>query len=265
MTVFTFTLQLLEPLMVTGLEGDPNSNVTLDYIPGSVIRGALISQYLKTKPANYSFDPANKAQDEYKLFFNGSVRYLNAYPSMEHHLEKIRTLPTPLSWVVQKDSKPETDIYDMCCSLLPDEQTKPLSKHFFYQQGKLVWTTKPEHQLTIHTQRERRHGRSTESDGAVFRYESLEAYSQFIGVILVEDDSLTTSIEELLKNKELNLGGSRTAGYGRVNVIDWKEKQDWKEAGEVNDIEEDSTFTITLLSNALVRNDEGQYQLDLPI
>ena len=31
-----------QPLLLTSLQGDPNSSVSFSYIPGSVVRGALI-------------------------------------------------------------------------------------------------------------------------------------------------------------------------------------------------------------------------------
>lgn len=274
MKAVTFTLELLEPLMVTGLEGDPNSNVTLDYVPGSVIRGALIARYLRSKPKQYQFDPANKKQDERKLFFNGSVRYLNAYPLAKLSFDEIRTLPTPLSWFAEKDLEPTADhptatAYDLCHKsakgAFGKKQNKFLGKPFSCQDGKDIYLIQPEHRLAIHTQRERRHGRSMEDGGAIFRYESLETGSRFGGVILFEDDSLVNEIESLLKDKQLNLGGSRTAGYGRAKVSDWSKKTSWNEADEPSEIDAGMTFTITLLSNALIRDDNGQYQTELPL
>ena len=46
MIALSFELCLKEPLLATALEGDPNSAVSLPFIPGSMLRGALIGRYL---------------------------------------------------------------------------------------------------------------------------------------------------------------------------------------------------------------------------
>ena len=39
MNVINYQITLLEPTLVTALQGDPNSSVAFDYLPGSVLRG----------------------------------------------------------------------------------------------------------------------------------------------------------------------------------------------------------------------------------
>ena len=45
---FTYVLELLEPLLANSLAGDANSAQSLPYVPGSLIRGALINVYRQT-------------------------------------------------------------------------------------------------------------------------------------------------------------------------------------------------------------------------
>ena len=49
MKVINYRIDLLEPTLVTSLQGDPNSAVAFDYLPGSVLRGILIGKYLGSK------------------------------------------------------------------------------------------------------------------------------------------------------------------------------------------------------------------------
>ena len=37
MTTITYRVTLLEPLLVTAVEGDPNSGVAYDHLPGSAL------------------------------------------------------------------------------------------------------------------------------------------------------------------------------------------------------------------------------------
>ncbi|WP_054864388.1 hypothetical protein [Methanosarcina barkeri] len=56
MKALTFNIHLLEPLLVNDISGgDPNSAIGFEFIPGSVIRGALIGKYLQGK-TKYSID-----------------------------------------------------------------------------------------------------------------------------------------------------------------------------------------------------------------
>ena len=93
MKTIIYRLTLLEPVLVTALDGDPNSAVAFDYLPGSVLRGALIGQYLRVN--NISPKQFNAGNDEIqRLFFNGGTRFLNGYPVERNQ----RTLPVPESW-----------------------------------------------------------------------------------------------------------------------------------------------------------------------
>lgn len=268
MKAITFALELLEPLMATGLEGDPNSNVTLDYIPGSVIRGALIGHYLNDKSKReLAFDG-----NERELFFDGSVRYLNAYPLIRLSLDEVRSLPTPLSLYAKKGAEPGATVHDLSYQSLKDafgdEQSKQVSLPFFHIEGQEVFFLKPMHRLAIHAQRERRHGRSVQGDGAVFRYDALAAGTRFGGVILAKNDSSIGKLESLLKETQLNLGGSRTAGYGGVRVQGISVIDNWNEAAlpqGLAEIAKGRRFTITLLSHTIVRNENGQHCAELSL
>ncbi len=75
MIALTFTLHALEPLLITRLEGDPNSAVSYPYVPGSTLRGALIGQLPKERRQRLAIEPGDR-----RLFIDGSTCYLNAYP-----------------------------------------------------------------------------------------------------------------------------------------------------------------------------------------
>ncbi len=76
MNALTFQIHLHEPVLVTqGGSGDPNSAVGFDFIPGSVIRGALIGKYIQGRNED-KVDATDK--DFRRLFFDGNVSFLNA-------------------------------------------------------------------------------------------------------------------------------------------------------------------------------------------
>jgi len=216
MQALTFLIRLIDPLLATQpLSGEPNSAVTYPFIPGSMIRGALIARYLGGKEV----DAAN---DEFrKLFLDGDMCYLNAYPA--HPIQKTRMLPRPLSWYVPKDHVDDAGakIYDFAVETLESDEPHKLPKggEFCYrtERGE-VQLGNPAIRITVHNASDDRNCKR-EGESQVFRYDALAPGGTFIGVILSEDkDALENTIQPLLAKGNLFLGGSQTAGYGRVEI-----------------------------------------------
>ena len=94
MPVIQYRITLLEPAIFTALQGEPNSSVSFDYVPGSTLRGLLIGVY-----GTQAIDAGEPTTQ--RLFFSGETRFLNAYIVEEQTQQ--RTLPVPGSWQRNKD------------------------------------------------------------------------------------------------------------------------------------------------------------------
>lgn len=229
MNGFTYTLTLLEPVLANSLGGEPNSANSLFYIPGGLIRGAAINAYTGVK------DAGNK--DFHRLFLDGSVRFLNAYPLSENG----RALPTPLKYKAPKYFS------GSAFSTIKDEQIHAIEE---------TW------QINVHTQRDAEAGHAKTTAGAVYRYISLPAGLILEGAVLVDDDTDFPTIKALLKEtKTILLGKARTAGYGAARLA-------VKDGLTLNEFNRDlkgqlSKFTLVLLSPAIVRDENGQSSLDI--
>ena len=80
-----------------GPEGDPNTETSLPYVPGAVVRGALAGRYL----AQSGHDTGSVFAE---CFLHGAVRYLNAYlVYVEAQGTERRSLPVPAHWAREKD------------------------------------------------------------------------------------------------------------------------------------------------------------------
>jgi CRISPR-associated protein Csx10 len=268
MIAIRYTLKLLEPLLATALQSDPNSAVSYPYIPGSLIRGMLIGKYLTDTEEKYF---AVKGESR-RRFLDGRTRYLNGYvldPAGN------RTLPTPLSWYHEKGAKPE-DRYGIFDKSYPEfndgdfleaeppiDQPKPQEPQFCVIDEGNVTFFNPDRQVNIHTRREdRRAGRATDDDlGAVFRYDALAAGQFFGGVILCDDPAdAKTLVKNLTVDTEFVVGGSRSGGYGRVRVTDVESISNWRETeASSDDIPAGEMFTVTLLSDMIARDRNGQF------
>ncbi len=238
MKVIYYRIELLEPALVTSVQGDPNSAVAFDYLPGSVLRGILIGKYLASKPTDAS-DKSDDSDTLRRLFFEGSIRYLNGYPlDAEGHA----SMPVPASWHRVKGNK-EGPIFDFAIKAGNDKlQWQTVKDPFYTQPDQSVRLISPDRNVALHTQRTTRFGRAMpkhtdrrqtggkpeellkgdEIPGAVYRYDALAAGQTFQATILCDNDADEQILRGLLKDLmggHITLGGSRSGGYGQAKII----------------------------------------------
>ncbi|HHV24802.1 MAG TPA: hypothetical protein GXX65_09860 [Methanosarcina sp.] len=268
MKALTFNIRLLEPLLVNDISGgDPNSAIGFEFIPGSVIRGALIGKYLQGKPKS-SIDAEDAEFRE--LFFDRAVCFLNAYPLNKDYS---RSLPTPLSWHVEKGD-PDNTIYDFAIEDYldseengPEKNWKKVSEPFCHlfesDEGEGIILYQPSNQVQIHIFRANRQ-KETAGESTIFRYQALEAGQVFSGIILAESELCFKKIKDLLTDGVIfNFGKSHLAGYGHVKINNINSYDEWEEYSAVGD-GEDNAVVITLLSDTIIRDENtGAYSTNL--
>lgn len=244
MTILTFKLTLQEPVLVTAPGGDPNTDESQAYIPGSAIRGALVAQYLQRNGKDNLFS---------QLFLDGSTRFLNAY--LED--QGTRLLPTPEHWQREKDpasgeDKDKRRVYDL--SVHPLKVTTAVGGPFMAMDGDLVRTKRPSYQVAVHNARNREMGRAVKDDdrSALFRYHALAEGQNFIGRIVIED-ALMEKIRPLL-NSTVLLGGSNTAGYGLTIIEEIPDSTTRELSLPYIDIAAGEKFYVYLTSDAILRH-----------
>lgn len=249
-------LHLDSPVLITGIgNGDENSGRTLPYIPGAVLRGALIARY-QPKSGDLPVDETAAA-----LFFNGKVRYLNAYPVLHGQ----RALPLPASWRTNKGDqlKDRPVAYDLALGVIEDEDMLPerIKAAFCGGNESVVEVFKPRREIHVHIGGEER-GEVRKGSNTVFQYEALAAGQAWAALIVADDDVDLTRLRQLLaQDTHLSLGGSRSAGYGQVTISQVREGSALETP--VEDVDE--VVTVTLLSDALLRDASGQPTLDLDL
>lgn len=271
MNALSFKIELMEPLLVAQLgSGDENSAQSLDYIPGSVLRNALAARYITThKIDDAANDPTCRA-----LFFDDKVRVLNSY-----HADRMgkRSLPTPLSWVAEKEAlgnwKPDEKpgdylpFYDAAVDKemvkeLRDIKTLEGTGRFCRLSEDGIEFVHSARQVNVHIQRAHKRELKTKGESQVFVYDALAAGEIFCGAILAQNDTALETFQQMFtETPEFNIGGSRSAGYGRIRVYDVKLNTNWREANENENGEGD--IIVTLLSDAIVRDENGQFCDDI--
>lgn len=243
----TYRIRLQEPGLLAAPGGDPNTEISHNYIPGGAIRGALVARYLQ--PVRHT---ASSSDQFVTLFLSGAVRYLNAYPARPD-----RTLPASRAWATRKDKGDlvydRTDV-DQKAKVEAD-LPKPFGKPFVSQDSQSYPAI--EYEIAIHTARNREYGRALENDtqSALFRYQALARDQEFAGVILFDEaDAVDVDmLYSLLKEQEpLFLGGSHGAGYGLSQLTDATKVVDWREAPSAGIKVGDTSFRLYLTSDAIL-------------
>lgn len=268
MRAIPYRITLQEPLLAKRIAGDPNSGVSYPYVPGSVVRGAVVSAYRQAH-ALRTLD-AGDAEIQ-RLFFDGHTRYLNAYAV---DVEGVRALPTPRSLFHAKGQK--SCLYDFALETVHkvNEETVQFvaaakeSQLFCRIEGGSINFVSPQRRVNVHTQRDRMKGRAVTDAGAVFQYDALEEGQTFAGWVLVDTDADTEPLTALLQTIR-HIGGSSNSGYGRVSVavgaaID-SSQNSWSEtAVPYGVLYPGDTLVVTLLSDLLIRAPEtGNYTWDI--
>jgi CRISPR-associated protein Csx10 len=246
MTALLVTLKLETPLLITGISnGEENSSRSLPHIPGSALRGALAA---RIKSNDLPLDLVGK------LFFSGSVRFLNAYPvDQDGH----RMLPIPASWHVEKGAGLKNASAADLAFGENFEKNKRIKKHYVGKTGNQEYTYSPEEEIAIHIASQER-GVMKAGTSTVFQYQSLARGQKFRALIVADKPSDLDEIEKLLMPSMLYLGRSRSAGYGKV-VIEGFQRTDEPEVNPAS-----APFTIiTLLSDVILRDERGQPTHDL--
>ena len=96
-------------------------------------------------------------------------------------------------------------------------------------------------------------------ESTVFQYQALARGQRFAAVIVADDTTDLSEIENLLKHGDLlYLGRSRSATYGQVH-IESIERKEWHESQPADQ----PLITLTLLSDAILRDVFGQPTHDL--
>ena len=256
MKAITFRLRLLEPVLVSQAQsGEENSAIGLPFVPGSALRGALATRYLQSHP----LADAAKDADFRRFFLGGTVCYLNAYLWRED----TRLLPKPSSWFTEKDMADGEDATIHDWAVDPDqdlEQAKPPSGEFCLLQDTAVAVHKPERQVNVHITLEDPNRRG--EGNQVYRYDALAAGQVLAGAILAADDVDLSEVEELLEPAEVFLGGAHLVGYGRARFEGVATEEEWQEVAPGHG-PESGEVVVTLLSDVIVRGDNGQVGGDL--
>ena len=276
--VLRYRLTLKEPTVIPVADGDPNTVVTRQDIPGSHLLGAAAWHYLNGVNHAPTDDTFRNA------FLDGGLRFLTAYPEVYDRYESDepaqRTFPIPHS---VREFKEDERLVDFTETLDDDKKKKPkrrIGNRYARIYTKQLETTTVETVLNYHHARvpnDRRVGRATEDSGALFKYEAMQPDQSFQGAVLGTEGDLN-NFKKLLKNVDtIRLGRSQSAQYGLAQFtwidntpLDLNKHIEWE--GFIDIEKTDYTppllngrLIITTLSPVLAVNNNGHPDASFPI
>lgn len=217
MLKINYNITTLAPITFAEKSGDYVLFATKRYVPGSAVRGALATSYIK----EHKLEDAHLDDTFNELFLSGKVRFLPAYPKCAGINKEACVIP--LSLMASKDGK---SIKDFAWDNTPIPGYKKLSGFTVIDHAEQkLYETSTNIQIEFHMSRCSEGERSTGSSkvGNVYNYEYLEPYQEFIGSIIVDDinKELVDSLLPML-NEKLHLGRSKNTQYGtcKFSVLD---------------------------------------------
>ena len=211
-----------EPVKISGQNKAEEAESSLDYIPGSAVRGAVVGAYLRRGAKEEEIYTGSWKQKLLKRTW-----FLNAYPlyrekSGTKEGTERRSLPAPWCFYGKKTDLTRYNGGEISVRniLNPGENTgsaeeKVCAKEPFVFFGKdTVYGVKVRKEFRLHVSvnASENHGAGT----AMFRYGVISPGQEFCGIIMTEDDSLADEIKKLISEEVYYLGGSKGSGYGQT-------------------------------------------------
>ena len=287
--ILCYRLTLRESAVIPMSDGDPNTVMTRQEVPGSNVLGAAAWKYLR--------QPGNSAEnDEFRHFFlDGGVRFLMAYPEAIDG-EPQRTIPISHSIRKFKEgaNRPEEEKLVDFLELLDDSELldnqkkekkapkKRLDRHYA-----LIWKENLSTQL-VKMERNYHHARAglqaggrsigralgnQVEGGAFFQYEAIQADQIFQGAVLGSMRDLAKLQTWMPNGGLISVGRSRSAQYGQTE-FEWIDKTpqelngrvEWDAFLKTDDAPvADDCLIITTLSALLSVNKQGHPDVLFPV
>ncbi|MCD7826425.1 MAG: hypothetical protein LUH14_10785 [Clostridiaceae bacterium] len=243
-----YTFRNVEPIEIaddsTAQSGQAN---TLCYIPGSALRGAVIQALIR----DHLFEE-NKS-----MVLSDRMAFLNAYPEMDGH----ELIPSMKGFYEDKtdNGKNAKTIENMLKdgTISPGNKRASLGKYCYLKDG-CVFYSDMERGSDMKINKG-----NDEGDRTVFRNQYLMPGYDFSTYIAVHDsDSLAALVEgelkELQKSDSFVLGGSRSFGYGRCELLSVDVSEQLPYAEYMPKTGAKDCVYMMLLSNTSMKNSAGE-------
>jgi len=216
MKVLNYNIITKAPIIIPKTSGDINLIESEDFIPGSVILGAIANLYL----AQNKIKDALQDQMFKDLFLSDKVLFLNAMLKNNNYEAEF----FPLCY--QYDKNDPSIIYNIFKEdeeFFEDKQLKSITGLFAKKDDYSLLKLETAKEINFHHDRDKKSG--TSKKGYIFNYEAISKDQCFSGSILGDNKLLDEIRNLILSSNTLYLGRSKTAQYGKclINFVKTEE------------------------------------------
>lgn len=241
MKIFSFELVLLQPVRIANIDTSKIGETdTISYIPGSTIRGAVMS-HLSDALGN----AANK-----QLLLSDKVRFFNAYPVIEENKEKKQLYPSLMGFYENKQAT--GDLENIFAVENPTSGNKRASLGTFC----MIDTADGECTIKYTAVKKADMLNIAVAEKKIFRGVSLKSGQVFRGYITA-DENASSYINGALSCREMIIGSLKTSGYGRCRIQNVKEIADLPTPFDIPPSPVKAAYMIAL-SPLAMRNSYGE-------
>ncbi|MYK17326.1 hypothetical protein F4055_04045 [Candidatus Poribacteria bacterium] len=267
--ILHYRFKLITATVMPASDGDPNTVVSRQDIPGSHLWGIAAWCYLN-EGSHTASDPVFR-----NAFLNGGLRFLTAYPEAIDNQQRLIPIPHSI-----RKSKIDDQPCNLADQTSPYEPTKRFDRHYAKFGSGGIETQSVKTERNYHHARatsDRRKGRALGAEvpdgGALFTYQAIQPKQTFQGAVLGSESDLTNLKTWVQSPKAVHIGRSRSAQYGEAE-FEWIDDV----PQELTHIVEWEGFTIsqaptnlkkrliiTTLSPLLAVNDGGHPIASFPV
>jgi len=256
---------------------------TLDFIPGTTVRGAFANLYLKSSKPDSDFKELFTSDKVVfsNLYINGARPIpLSAYSCKYHggflgDTEKHGVVDLLLPLIREKDGDVDLpDKFKTCQYRVKSEPCGIETKRFkgYYRKrlsDNSFESVNINKRLVYHTAIS--HVSETALENALYSQEIVELGQVFRGDMLIDNDSLLNKIKDFIESHKLIfLGSDKSAGLGRFEIMSYEEmngfdKEEMKQRlsrfkQKLGLSNSKTYFSITLQSDAIVMDKYMRYK-----
>lgn len=264
-----YTCTNTEPLSIVDLYNSKSDEAAvLSYINGSSIRGAIMNA-LTFLPAVPKESAGNLLESFKSAFFDGTLRFLNAYPALKEDDKNalLETIPVPKGFYESR--KGTGEICHIFTDIGSGMKRAKVGKMAVLKNNQLLYMA-PSMGETFKIRLARNQvvsagKKNSKKEQQLFRGNYLKEGQIFTGYIAVEDccsEELVKALKAVLASNSLKLGSNRTSGYGAIRMLETpcflSERIPFSELSAAENHTNSTKFNMICLSGLCMLNEYGE-------
>ncbi len=240
MKAIKYKIKTVNPVIISSARSDANMVNTKSYITGNTVLGVFTSLYINNK----KLKDAHEDKTFYNWFLKGDLTFTDAHISDGER----RYFPNPYS--IKEEKYNSGSAYDLMFEGDDFNKSTKSGEAFIDIEDSTIYNKPVKKSISFH------HSKEDNADNKIFNYESINANQIFEGKIIGSEDQISGFKEYFPPKIKAYMGLSKNSQYGRV-AIELADASDYEQEMETDTESDDNDIVMTLLSDAVIYNDNG--------